>query len=250
MVNNNSLLHENERLDDLQINGLEIIQHPGKFCFGIDAVLLSAFAEVRKNESVIDLCTGTGILPLLLSAKTPAKHIDALELQPESANMAARSVQWNQLDEQINIYEGDVCSASSQLGRGKYHVVTVNPPYMNDKHGLTNPNIPLAIARHEIRCNLEDVIRESSLLLRPKGRFYMVHRPFRLADIIVLMRQYHLEPKKLRLVHPFADREPNMVLIEGVRDGKPMIKVQPPLIVYDAPGRYTDEVKSMYGLTT
>ena len=250
MVNKNSLLHENERLDDLQINGLEIIQHPGKFCFGIDAVLLSAFAEVRKKETVIDLCTGTGILPLLLSAKTPAEHIDALELQPESADMAARSIQWNQLEERINIYEGDVCTASSQLGRGKYHVVTVNPPYMNDRHGLTNPDLPLAIARHEIRCSLEDIIRESSRLLRPKGRFYMVHRPFRLADIMVLMRQYRLEPKKLRLVHPFADREPNMILIEGIRDGKPMVKVQPPLIVYDAPGQYTEEVKAMYGLTT
>lgn len=247
MENKNTFLREGERLDDLQRGGLKIIQNPGKFCFGMDAVLLSAFADLRKGDKVMDLCTGTGILPLLLSAKTEAKHFDALEIQKENADMARRSVAYNQLEQRITIYEGDVKTVSADFGKCTYDVVTVNPPYMNDKHGLKNPELPMAIARHEILCSLEDVIRESHALLRPKGRFYMVHRPFRLAEILSLMRKYHLEPKRLQLVHPYIHKEPNMVLIEGVRDGNPMVKIAPPLIVYESAGTYTQEIIDLYG---
>ena len=171
MQNKDCLLREGERLDDLQCQGLQIIQHPGKFCFGMDAVLLSSFATLRNKDTVMDLCTGTGILPILLSAKTKADHIDALEVQKESAEMARRSIILNELSNRITIYEGDVKTASDQFGKNCYDAVTVNPPYMNQGHGLKNPNMPMAIARHEILCTLEDVIRESANLLKPKGRF-------------------------------------------------------------------------------
>ena len=194
----------------------------------------------------MDLCTGTGILPILLSAKTKADHIDALEVQKESVEMARRSIILNELSNRITIYEGDVKTASDQFGKNYYDAVTVNPPYMNQGHGLKNPNMPMAIARHEILCTLEDVIRESANLLKPKGRFYMVHRPFRLAEIFAIMNSYRLEPKRMQLVYPFADKEPNMVLIEGVKDGNPMLKITPPLIVYRPDGTYTDELLALY----
>lgn len=247
MQNKNLLLHEGERLDDLQRDGLKIIQNPDKFCFGMDAVLLSSFIEARKGDRVMDLCTGTGIIPLLLCAKTEAGHIDALEIQKDQAEMATRSVTWNDLTEKIHIFEGDVKTASAQFGKDAYDVVTVNPPYMNDKHGLKNPDLPMAIARHEILCSLEDIIRESRNLLKPRGHFFMVHRPFRLAEIVSVMQKYQLEPKRLRFVHPYINKEPNMVLIEGVRDGRSMVKIGPPLIVYETAGKYTQELLDLYG---
>lgn len=240
-------LLEEERLDELHRNGYFIIQNPRKFCFGMDAVLLSGFARVKPGETVLDLGTGTGIIPILLEAKTPGKHFTGLEIQPESADMARRSVAYNHLEDKITIETGNIRDASAQFGASSFHVITTNPPYMTDHHGLTNPNEAKAIARHEILCNLEDVIRESSRLLKPQGRFYMVHRPFRLTEIMVLMRQYGLEPKRMKLVHPFADKEPNMVLIEGLRGGNPRITVEKPLIVYKEQGVYTDEIYEIYG---
>lgn len=240
-------LLEGERLDELHRNGYYIIQNPAKFCFGMDAVLLSGFANVKPGETAIDLGTGTGIIPILLEAKTKGEHFTGLEIQPESADMARRSVAYNHLENKINIAIGDIKDASTQFGASSFHVVTSNPPYMTGQHGLTNPNEAKAIARHEILCTLEDVIRESARLLKPQGRFYMVHRPFRLAEIMCLMHQYGLEPKRMRLVYPFVDKEPNMVLIEGLRGGKPRITVEKPLIVYKEPGVYTDEIYSIYG---
>lgn len=247
MENKDFLLHEGERLDDLQCGGLKIIQNPNKFCFGMDAVLLSSFIETKKGDRIMDLCTGTGVIPLLLSAKTNAGHIDALEIQKEHVEMAERSVAWNNLQERIQIFEGDVKTASEQFGKCVYDVVTVNPPYMNDNHGLKNPDLTMAIARHEIMCSLEDVIRESHDLLRQNGHFFMVHRPFRLAEILSVMREHRLEPKRLRFVHPYIHKEPNMVLIEGVRDGNSMVKIAPPLIVYESAGKYTQELLTLYG---
>lgn len=240
-------LLEEERLDELHRNGYFIIQNPQKFCFGMDAVLLSGFARVKPGETVLDLGTGTGIIPILLEAKTQGKHFTGLEIQSESADMARRSVAYNHLEDKITIETGNIRDASAQFGASSFHVITTNPPYMTDHHGLTNPNEAKAIARHEILCNLEDVIRESSRLLKPQGRFYMVHRPFRLTDIMVLMRQYGLEPKRMKLVHPFADKEPNMVLLEGLRGGNPRITVEKPLIVYKEQGVYTDEIYEIYG---
>lgn len=240
-------LLEGERLDELHRNGYYIIQNPAKFCFGMDAVLLSGFANVKPGEAAIDLGTGTGIIPILLEAKTKGEHFTGLEIQPESADMARRSVAYNRLEDKIDIKIGNIKDASTQFGASSFHVVTTNPPYMTGHHGLTNPNEAKAIARHEILCTLEDVIRESARLLKPQGRFYMVHRPFRLAEIMCLMHQYGLEPKRLQLVYPFADKEPNMVLIEGLRGGKPRITVEKPLIVYREPGVYTDEIYEIYG---
>lgn len=236
-----------ERLDELQRNGYRIIQNPQKFCFGMDAVLLSGFARVKKGEKMLDLGTGTGIIPILLEAKTEGSHFTGLEIQAESADMARRSVLLNHLEEKIDIVEGDIKEAASVFGAGVFDVVTTNPPYMTDMHGLKNPDEPKAIARHEVLCSLEDVIREASRVLKPNGRFYMVHRPFRLAEIFRVMEAHKLEPKRMKLVYPYVDREPNMVLIEGLKGGRPRITVEKPLIVYKEQNVYTDEIYEIYG---
>ena len=236
-----------ERIDELQRNGYRIIQNPERFCFGMDAVLLSGFARAKKQERCLDLGCGNGIIPILMEAKTEGKHFTGLEIQPESADMARRSVALNGLQDRIDIVEGDIKDASKIFGASSFHVVTTNPPYMTAQHGLTNLYEAKTIARHEVLCNLEDIIRESARLLMPGGRFYMVHRPFRLAEIISLMVQYRMEPKRMRLVYPYVDREPNMVLIEGLRGGKSRMTVEKPLIVYKEPGKYTDEIDDVYG---
>ena len=241
------LLKPGERMDDLERNGYKIIQTPHRFCFGMDAVLLSGFAQVRKGETAIDLGTGTGIIPILLEAKTPGKHFTGLEIQEESADMARRSVAYNHLEEKIDIILGDICQAGELFPKASFDVVTSNPPYMNDMHGLKNPSDALAIARHEVKCTLDDVAAAASALLRSGGRFYLVHRPFRLVEIFSALTRYHLEPKRMRLVYPFVDKEPNMVLIEAVRGGRSMIKIEKPLIVYEKPGVYTQEIYNVYG---
>lgn len=236
-----------ERIDELQRNGYRIIQNPERFCFGMDAVLLSGFARAKKQERCLDLGCGNGIIPILMEAKTEGMHFSGLEIQPESADMARRSVALNGLQDRIDIVEGDIKDASKIFGASSFHVVTTNPPYMTAQHGLTNLYEAKTIARHEVLCNLDDIIRESARLLMPGGRFYMVHRPFRLAEIISLMVQYRIEPKRMRLVYPYVDREPNMVLIEGLRGGKSRMTVEKPLIVYKEPGKYTDEIYDVYG---
>ena len=240
-------LKENERIDDLQRNHYRIIQDSRRFCFGMDAVLLSGFAKAKEGDQVLDLGTGTGIIPILMEAKTKAEHLTGLEIQPDSADMARRSVKLNRLEKKIDIVTGDIKEADSLFGAASFDVVTCNPPYMTEHHGITNPHSPKAIARHELLCTLEDVIRVSSRLLKPGGNFFMVHRPFRLADIIVLLRQYKLEPKRMKLVYPFVDKEPNMVLIEANRGGRAAMTVEKPLIVYKEQGVYTDEIYDIYG---
>lgn len=242
-----SFLHEGERFDDLNRNNLKIIQDPGKFCFGMDAVLLSGFATVKEGELCLDLGTGTGIIPILLSAKTKGKHFTGLEIQPESSDMANRSVMANSLEDRIDIVTGDICKASSIFGKASFDVVTSNPPYMLGNHGLVNPDSAKAIARHEVMCTFDDLVRETAALLKPGGRFFLVHRPFRLAEILVKCSMSGLEPKRMKLVHPFIDKEPNMVLLECVRGGKPRMSVEAPLIVYKEKGRYTDEIYDIYG---
>lgn len=240
-------LKDGERIDDLNRNGYKIIQNKDKFCFGMDAVLLSGFAKVKKGEQALDLGTGTGIIPILLEAKTEGEHFSALEIQEESAEMAKRSVSLNGLQDKIEIVTGDIKVASQIFGGATFDVVTTNPPYMNDNHGLKNPELPKAIARHEVLCSLDDVIREASKVLKPGGRFYMVHRPHRLVEIINTLTSYKLEPKRIKMVHPYIDREANMVLIEAVRGGKSMVKLEKPLVVYKEPGVYTDEIYDIYG---
>lgn len=243
----NNLVHENERLDELQRNGYSIIQDPKRFCFGMDAVLLSGFAKAKKGEHVLDLGTGTGIIPILMEAKTESEDFTALEIQEESADMARRSVLYNHLENRINIVTGDIKDASKIFGASSFDVITTNPPYMIGEHGISSASDAKAIARHEVLCDLDDILRESAKMLRPGGRFYMVHRPFRLAEIMSKMVAYKIEPKRMKLVYPYIDKEPNMVLIEGLRGGKSRLTVEKPLIVYKEQGVYTDEIYDIYG---
>jgi tRNA1(Val) A37 N6-methylase TrmN6 len=242
-----AVLRPGERVDDLHRNNYRIIQNTKKFCFGMDGVLLSGFARVGIGERVIDLGTGTGVIPILLEAKTQGKHFTGLEIQPESADMAKRSVSLNKLEEKIDIVIGDIKEASALFGQASFDVVTSNPPYMNHSHGIINPSEAKAIARHELLCSLEDVVREAGKLLKPNGRFYLVHRPFRLVEIINTLSEHKLEAKRMKLVYPYVDKEPNMVLIECVKGAKSMIKIEPPLIVYKEPNVYTDEIYDIYG---
>ena len=241
------MLKENERIDDLQRNGYRIIQNPDRFCFGMDAVLLAGFAVAKEGSTVLDMGTGTGILPILMEARTKAAHLTGLEIQEESADMARRSVALNGLEDKITIVTGDIKEAGSLFHAASFDVITCNPPYMIGQHGLVNPEDAKAIARHEILCTLEDVIGQAARLLRPGGNFFMVHRPFRLTDIIALLRQYRLEPKRMQFVYPFVDKEPNMVLVEANRGGKPRMKVEKPLIIYKEPGVYMPEIYELYG---
>lgn len=240
-------LRPGERIDDLQRCGYGIIQNKDGFCFGMDAVLLSSFAQAKKGEKVLDLGTGTGILPILMEAKTEGEHFTGLEIQKTSVDMAQRSVKYNDLESKVSIVEGDIKEAASIFGKASFDVVTSNPPYMTGQHGLVNPKLPKAIARHEVLCTLEDVISQAAAVLKENGRFYMVHRPFRLAEIMTLMVKYRLEPKRMQMVHPFVDREPNMVLMEGLKGGRSRITVERPIIVYKEPGVYTDEIYDIYG---
>lgn len=241
------LLKPGERIDDLQRSHLQIIQDPGRFQFGMDAVLLSGFARAKAGDQVLDLGTGTGIIPILMTAKTSADHFTALEIQHESADMARRSVLLNHLEDRLDVVEGDIREADAIFAPASFDVITSNPPYMTFQHGLVNPNDAKAIARHEILCGFEDLVRVTEKLLRPGGHFYLVHRPFRLAGIMTCLCSHHLEPKRMRLVYPYIDREPNMVLLDCVRGAKPQLTVEKPLIVYQAPGQYTDEIYDIYG---
>lgn len=246
-MNKEDFLKDGEQLVDLERSNLWLIQDPSRFRFGMDAVLLSAFAALRAGERCLDMGTGTGILPLLLSAKTEAAELVGLEIQPESAEMARRSVEMNGLGGRISVVEGDIRTASEQFGRSSFDSVVANPPYMIGGHGIVNPEDAKAIARHEVLCTFDDLVRETAAVLKPNGHFYLVHRPFRLAEIINTLYRYKLEPKRLRLVYPFADREPNMVLIDSVLGGRPRLTVEKPLIIWDAPGQYTEEVRELYG---
>lgn len=241
------LLKEGERIDELHRNGYRIIQNEKLFCFGMDAVLLSGFANVKEDECALDLGTGTGIIPILLAAKTKGKHFTGLEISETSADMARRSAELNDLSQRLDIVRGDIKEAGEMFAPASFDVVTSNPPYMIGQHGIQNDANAKTIARHEVLCDLDDILRESAKMLKQGGRFYMVHRPFRLAEIFSKMVAYHIEPKRMRLVYPFVDKEPNMVLIEGLRGGKSRLTVEKPLIVYKEPGVYMPEIYDIYG---
>ena len=241
------LVKAGERVDDLQ-NGFYVIQNQDKFCFGMDAVLLSGFARIRKGDHVLDMGTGTGIIPILLKSKTKGEHFTGLEIQEECADMATRSVQYNELESAVDIVCGDIKEAAGIFGAASFDVVTSNPPYMIGAHGLQNPHMAKAIARHEVLCTLEDVVSQASKVLKDRGRFFMVHRPFRLAEIFSVLTRYKLEPKRMQLVYPYIDREPNMVLIEALKGGNSRITVEKPLIVYEKPGVYTKDILEIYDM--
>lgn len=241
------MILEDERLDDLQCKGYQLIQKPKGFCFGVDAVLLSDYAKVKKGQKILDLCTGSGVIPILLAAKTKGAEFCGLELQPEYADMANRSVLFNHLENKVNIICGDVKDVKKLFSPASFHVVTVNPPYMTEHHGLTNLYEPKTIARHEVALSLENVITAASYVLPENGNFFMIHKPFRLAEIFRVMKKYHIEPKRMRFVHPYVDKEPTMVLIEGLKGGRERITVEPPLIMYKEMNIYSDEISKIYG---
>ena len=238
-------LKETETIDDLQLKGLKLIQDTTGFCFGIDAVLLANFAKVKKGAKVVDLGTGTGIIPTLIAGKSEASKIIGVEIQEEVYEMATRSVKLNNLEDRVEIINADIKTIDKELEVHGYHVVTSNPPYMHEG-GIKNPNDKKMISRHEVKCTLEDVIRAASRLTMPKGKFYMIHRPIRLVDISTLGRKYKLEPKKIQFVHPKAGKAPNLVLVEFMKDGRPELKIEDPLYVYGEDGNYTDEIKAIY----
>lgn len=237
-----------ERIDDLQRKlpdgtELKIIQNPNWFCFGIDAVLLSDFAVIKPNDEVMDLGTGTGIIPLLIASKTKVAHIDALEIQEDVCDMAKRSVELNGLTDKINIINGDLVDYKTSK---QYNVVICNPPYKTVDTGLVNLEDKLKISRHEICCNLHEIVKTASRVLKPLGRFAMIHRPERIADIIYEMRIQNLEPKRIRYVYSDITKPPVMVLVEGRKCSKPHIITEPPLVIYNQDGSYTDEIIRIY----
>lgn len=242
------VLKENERIDDLKLKGLKIIQNTDGFCFGMDAVLLSSFCEIRKNATIVDLGTGTGIIPLLIWGKNQVKKIYGIEIQEEVAQMAKRTVEMNNLEDSIQIINMDLNNAPEKLGINIFDTVISNPPYMLQGGGIINPEDKKAISRHEITCTLEDVIRTGSRLLKHNGSFFMVHRPHRIVDIFCLLREYKLEPKKIRFVHPKVEDKPNLVLIKSVKASKPELKFEKPLYVYNDDGTYTEEIYKIYGM--
>jgi tRNA1(Val) A37 N6-methylase TrmN6 len=240
-------IKQDEIIDDLQLKGLNLIQKKDGFKFGIDAVLLSDFANVKTKHRVMDLCTGTGIIPFLIYGKYNPQNIYGLEIQEEMIDMAKRSAKLNLLEEKLIFLNQDLKNIEFLKSIEKFDVVTVNPPYKLNSSGILNPNDKLAIARHEILCNLEDVISAARILLKDNGRLFMVHRPERLADIFMLMRKYRIEPKRVKMVHPKLGKAPNIVLVEGQRDGGAYLKWDSPLYVYDDNGKYTKEIDLIYG---
>lgn len=240
-------IFDDERIDDLEFKGLKIIQSPSCFCFGIDAVLLSDFAkEIKKNSVVADLCSGNGIVSILLSGKCEASKFYAVEIQQNIANMAARSIELNHLQDKIEVLNTDLKLLPDTFENGTFDSIVCNPPYMKANSGLINDCEEKIIARHEVMCSLEDVISVSVKLLKNSGTFYMVHRPDRLVDIISLLRKYRLEPKVLQLVQPFADKVPNLLLIKAVKNAKAFLKMSKPLVVYNSDGSYTEDILKIY----
>ncbi len=239
------LLKPGERIDDLQYKGLRIIQNPKGFCFGIDAVLLTGFARIRKGWKAADLGCGTGIISILLAGKTEASHITGIEIQPEAADMADRSVRLNGVQNRVRIINADLKEAPSVLGVFSMDAVVTNPPYRTKGCGIVNPDDAKAVARHEILCSLGDIVEASRALLKPGGSLFMVHRPDRLVDIISGLRSCGIEPKRMRFVHPHKDKPPMLVLIEALKGGKPYMKVEKPLIIYEE-SKYTEEVMQIY----
>ena len=240
-------LKENERIDDLELNGLKIIQNKEGFCFGIDSVLLSDFAKnIENNSLVLDLGTGTGIIPILLCGKTNLKKVIGVEVQEKIAEMAKRSIKLNNLEDRFQVINENILNLNKIYKKQTFDVVVTNPPYKKKNSGIINENHEKLISRHEIEADLADFIKVSKDLLKDKGEFYMVHRPERLVDILSIMRKEKLEPKVLRMVYSNKNKEPKLVLIKGIKNAKPFLKVEKNLYIYDENGNYTDEILEIY----
>ncbi|NFE21105.1 tRNA1(Val) (adenine(37)-N6)-methyltransferase [Clostridium botulinum] len=242
------IIKEDETLDDLQLKGIYVIQKKQAFRFGIDAVLLANFPTIKNGAKVVDLCSGTGIIPFILAGKTNASNIIGIEIQKEIADMAKRSIKYNNLQEKVRFIEGDLKNLKLLKDIEKVDVVTVNPPYKTQGTGIININDKNAISRHEICCTLDDVVKAAKVLLKDKGKLYMIHRPDRIVDIMNVMRKYYIEPKLIRTIHPAVDKPPSMILIEGQKNGGKFLKWDRPLYIYDENNKYTNEVKRIYGM--
>lgn len=240
-------INDDECVDDLQLKGLKIIQKRNGFKFGVDAVLLSDFAKIKNNDKVVDLCTGTGIIPFLLIGKYKPSEVVGVEIQQEMVDISNRSAELNDVCEKVRFVNIDLKNQNDIRTLGRFDVVTVNPPYKLNNSGIINPSDNIAIARHEIACNIDDVINTTRILLKDNGRMYMVHRPDRLIDILVTMRKYKIEPKRIRMIHPNPSKAPNIVLIEGQRDGGSFLKWDSPLYVYDNNGKFSEQINKIYG---
>ncbi len=242
-MSENFFINKNERLDNLNFSNYKIIQDPQKFCFGLDSVLLANFVRAKKNDTIIDLGCGNGVICILLAAKLNVKKIIGLEIQNECVDLARRNLLLNNLQDKIEIIHGDVKNIGQNY-KNKFDVVVTNPPYLNS--GAINKNMAKAIARHEILCNITDVISNAATVLKNGGKFFMVHRPQRLTDIFYFMRKFNLEPKTLQIVHSFINLPSQLILIEGVKNSKSMLKILPPLIIYDDNKNYTRQLKEIY----
>lgn len=238
-------LNQGERVDDLVIGNLKIIQNESEFCFSLDAILLAHFTTVKPGAQIVDLGTGTGVIALLL-ANRGAGHVTGVEVSPSMAGMAQRSVMLNRLEDKVKIIHGDLCKVKKLLPAGNYDLVVSNPPYRVVGGGFISPNDRVAMAKHEVMATLQDVVNAAKYLVKTRGRFAMVHLPERMSEILVSMSQAGLEPKRLQLVHSTLDQKPKMLLIEGIRAGKPGLEVLPPLCVYKRDGSYSDEIQKYY----
>lgn len=240
-------IFNDEKLDDLDYKGLKIIQKKDGFCFGMDSVIIANFVRIsRKNAVIADLGTGTGIISILVSAKNDVDKIYGFDIQEDMTEMASRSVKMNKLEDKIEMINADIVGLSKTDFKNKFDYVITNPPYKKMNTGIVNDNEKKLISRHEIKCTLENVIYEASKLLKDNGFFYMVHRPERLPDILVLMREHKIEPKEIQFVYPNVDTQAKLVLIKGAKYGKEYMKILEPLIVYEKNGEYSEKLLKFY----
>ena len=237
------MVYDYEKVEDLGLKGYKIIQDKSGFCFGSDAVLLSRFVKLRKGARVLDMCTGTGIIPVLLWGMYEPSAIDAVEIVPEVSDMAKRTMELNSLSDNIRVHCADLKKSKELFGAHSFDAVTCNPPYMNAGGGIVNPGDKLAIARHEIACTLDDVVRCAKEVLKPCGKLYMVHRADRMCDVISTFRKYGIEPKRLAVVYPSEGKAANLILIEGAEGGRPQLKLEPAVFMYDSEGNYIQSLK-------
>lgn len=247
-MKDSTLVRSNERIDDLERNGYRLIQNPEVFCFGIDAILLAHFAKVSNaKQKVLDIGTGTGIIPIVMHAIYGKGTFTGIDIQESMIEMASRSVKLNEIEEDVTMKVVDIKCCREHFKAGQFDIITCNPPYMKGHAGLKNEHPSKTIARHEVACTLEDIISGAGYMLKYGGKLCMIHRPHRLVDIFTAMRNNKIEPKLMRMVYPKVGKEPTMVLVEGVKNGNPELRVQTPLYVYNEDGTYTDEINQIYG---